>query len=112
MSILNGLTQSPRVPYTEAGFTRIRSWMMDPVNRALTNGAIEPGVILSESQKSELAAEAGTDISEELYTQGYYIQILDPGASVRVNRETPSISLWYTYGGAVQRITVASTAVL
>ena len=112
VSILNGLTQSPRVPYTEAGFTRIRSWMMDPVNRALTNGAIEPGVTLSESQKSELAAEAGTDISEELYTQGYYIQILDPGASVRVNRETPSISLWYTYGGAVQRITVASTAVL
>lgn len=112
VSIMNGLTTAPRVPYTDAGFTRIRSWMMDPVNRALTNGVIEPGVTLSESQKSELAAEAGADISEELFTQGYYIQILDPGAPARVNRETPSISLWYTYGGAVQRITVASTVVL
>ena len=112
VSSMNGLTTAPRVPYTDAGFTRIRSWMMDPVNRALTNGVIEPGVTLSESQKSELAAEAGADISEELFTQGYYIQILDPGAPARVNRETPSISLWYTYGGAVQRITVASTVVL
>ena len=52
------------------------------------------------------------DISEELFTAGYFLQIVDPGAQARVNRETPVISLWYTYGGAVQRITVASTAIL
>ena len=109
---MDGLTSTGRLPYTDAGYTRLRSWMMDPVNEALSNGVMEPGVTLSEAQKSEVAKEAGLDISEELFTQGYYIQILDPGASVRARRESPIISLWYTYGGAVQKIEVASTAVL
>ena len=112
VAIMNGLTVAPRVPYTDGGYTRIRSWMMDPVNRARTNGTIEAGVNLSDAQKAEVMAEAGMDISEELFTAGYFLQITDPGAQARVNRETPVISLWYTYGGAVQRITVASTAIL
>ena len=86
--------------------------MMDPVAAALNNGAIEPGVVLSELQKSELANEVGHDISEELETHGFYIQILDPGAVTRAERGSPIISIWYTYGGAVQRLDVASTAVL
>ena len=74
--------------------------------------AIEPGIVLSERQKSEVMNEAGRDISSELWTQGYYIQILDPGAAVRAQRGSPVISIWYTYGGAVQKIEVASTAIL
>lgn len=112
IAIMNGLTVAPRVPYTDGGYARIRSWMMDPINRARTNGTIEAGVNLSDAQKAEVMAEAGMDISEELFTAGYFLQIIDPGAQARVNRETPVISLWYTYGGAVQRITVASTAIL
>ena len=112
VAIMNGLTIAPRVPYTNGGYARIRSWMMDPINRARTNGTIEAGVNLSDAQKAEVMAEAGMDISEELFTAGYFLQIVDPGAQARVNRETPVISLWYTYGGAVQRITVASTAIL
>lgn len=112
IAIMNGLTVAPRVPYTDGGYARIHSWMMDPINRARTNGTIEAGVNLSDAQKAEVMAEAGMDISEELFTAGYFLQIIDPGAQARVNRETPVISLWYTYGGAVQRITVASTAIL
>lgn len=112
VAIMNGLTIAPRVPYTDGGYARIRSWMMGPINRARTNGTIEAGVNLSDAQKAEVMAEAGMDISEELFTAGYFLQIVDPGAQARVNRETPVISLWYTYGGAVQRITVASTAIL
>jgi hypothetical protein len=112
VSLMDGLTRSGRVPYNERGYTQIRAWMMDPIKAALNNAAIEAGIVLSEGQKSELFNEAGRDISPELATQGYYIQILDPGAAVRVKRESPVISLWYTYGGAVQKIDVASTAVL
>ena len=43
---------------------------------------------------------------------GFVIRIDDPGASVRVNRESPTISLWYTYGGGVNRLEIASTAIL
>ncbi|MDL2315512.1 DUF3383 domain-containing protein [Desulfovibrio sp. OttesenSCG-928-A18] len=112
VALMDGISSAGRVPYNQRGYTMIAAWMMDPVNAARNNAAIEAGVTLSERQKSELMNEAGLDISDELWTQGYYIQILDPGASVRAQRGTPIISLWYTYGGAVQKIEVASTAVL
>ena len=111
-ALMDGLTTVGRTPYTELGYTLIRAWMLDPVAAALNNGAIEPGVNLSELQKSELINEVGHDISEELATHGFYIQILDPGSVVRAERGSPIISIWYTYGGAVQRLDVASTAVL
>lgn len=112
VALMDGLSRNGRVPYNERGYTMIRSWLMGPVNQAMNNAAIEPGIELSESQKSELFNEAGTDIAQELAIQGYYIQVLDPGAEQRAKRESPVISLWYTYGGAVQRVEVASAAVL
>lgn len=112
VSLMDGITNIGRVPYNVRGYTMIKAWMMDPVNEARLNAAIEPGIVLSERQRSEVMNEAGLDISQELWTQGYYIQVLDPGASVRARRESPIVSLWYTYGGAVQRIEVASTAIL
>jgi hypothetical protein len=111
-SLMDGLARSGRVPYTPRGYTMIRAWMMDPVLAATNNGVIEKDVVLNESQKAELVTEAGRDISPELRNYGYVIQILDPGAEARYARETPIINLWYTYGGSVQRIEVASTAVL
>ncbi len=111
-ALMDGITSVGRVPYNMRGYTMIKAWMMDPVNEARTNAAIEAGVALSERQRSEVMTEAGLDISDELRTQGYYIQVLDPGAPARARRESPIISLWYTYGGAVQKIEVASTAVL
>jgi hypothetical protein len=112
LALLDGLTAVGRVPYNQRGYTMIKAWMMDPVKEALNNAAIEAGVVLSERQKSEVMNEAGLDISGDLMTAGYYIQVLDPGAPARAQRESPVISLWYTYGGAVQKIDVASTAVL
>ena len=109
---MNGLGSVGRVPYNEAGYTLIRSWIQDPVNRARNNGVIDVGISLSESQKAQIINEVGFDITKELYTNGYFIQIDDPGASVRVNRESPTISLYYTYGGSVHRIELASTAIL
>jgi hypothetical protein len=112
VALMDGITSAGRVPYNQRGYTMIKAWMMDPVNAARNNAAIEPGVVLSERQKSEVINEAGLDISSELWTQGYYIQVLDPGAQARARRDSPVVSLWYTYGGAVQRIEVASTAIL
>lgn len=112
VSIMNGLGNVGRVPYNEAGYTLIRAWIQDPVNRARNNGIIDVGLNLSESQKAQIIQEVGYDISKELYTNGYYVQIDDPGASIRVNRESPTISLYYTYAGSVHRIELASTAIL
>ncbi|MDE7064491.1 MAG: DUF3383 domain-containing protein, partial [Desulfovibrionaceae bacterium] len=71
VACMAGFEQTPRVPFTDEGYTLIRSWMQDPVNRALYSGIIDTGVTLSASQKAELTREAGRDISGELYTDGY-----------------------------------------
>lgn len=65
------MTIAGRVPYTEAGYTQIKAWLQDPINTALLNGVIDAGVVLSEKQKAELYVEAGEDISEQLFTEGY-----------------------------------------
>ena len=109
VAIMNGLEMSPRVPYNEDGYTLIRSWCQDPINRAKKNGVIDPGVNLSEAQKAELIREAGLDITSNLQTDGYYLQVVDGGPQVRTTRDTPSCSLWYAYGGSVQRVELAST---
>ncbi len=112
VAMLDGISSVGRVPYNNRGYTMVAAWMMDPINEARNNAAIEAGVVLSERQKSEIMNEAGLDISNELWTQGYYVQILDPGAAVRARRGSPVVSLWYTYGGAVQKVEVASTVIL
>ena len=109
VAIMNGLEMSPRVPYNEDGYTLIRSWCQDPINRARKNGVIDPGVTLSEAQKAELIREAGLDITSNLQTDGYYLQVADAGAQVRTTRDTPNVSLFYAYGGSINRIELAST---
>lgn len=112
VSIMNGLTSVNRVPYNDPGYTLVRAWIMDVVKRAQMNGVIEAGITLSEGQKAELAREAGLDIAAYLDSDGFYLQILDPGAAVRAKRGSPLVSLWYTYGGSVNRISLTSTAIV
>ena len=38
--------------------------------------------------------------------------VADPGASARVDRDTPTLGLWYTYGGSVHKLELPVTAVL
>lgn len=112
VSIMNGLTLAGRVPYNEDGYALIRAWLQDPINRALNNGTIDTGLVLSESQKAQIMHETGKDLSTELNTVGYAILIEDAGASVRVGRQSPNISVYYTYAGSVHKVDVASTAVV
>lgn len=111
-AILNGLQQVARTPYTDAGYNQIRAWCLDPINRGLNNGVIQAGLNLSEAQKAQLYNEIGIDVSEQIYTDGYFLLVEDPGAQARVERETPVCGLWYTYGGAVQKIELPATVIL
>ncbi len=111
-AILNGLQQVARTPYTDAGYNQIRAWCLDPINRGLNNGVIQAGLNLSEAQKAQLYNEIGQDVSEQIYTDGYFLLVADPGAQARVERETPVCGLWYTYGGAVQKVELPATVIL
>ena len=111
--IMAGLEAAPRVPYTDAGYTLIRSWVQDVADRAVNNGVIDLGVNLSQTQKNELLRESGgVDITTELYNSGYYLQIVDATAQIRQARTSPACNFWYTYGGSVHKINLPSTAVV
>jgi uncharacterized protein YcgL (UPF0745 family) len=112
LALMNLLTSIPSIPYNEQGYSLIRSTMLDTINEALNFGSIRTGVTLSSSQKGQVNSAAGRDISQELQQQGYYLQVLDPGSIVRGNRGTPVINFWYTDGGAIQQITMASIDVM
>ena len=111
-SILNGLQQVPRTPYNTDGYNQIRAWCADPINRGINNGAIQKGVKLSESQKAQLFAEIGIDVADDIFTDGYYLVVNDPGAQARQNRESPVCGLWYTYGGQVNKVELPATVIL
>ncbi len=112
LALMNLLVSIPSIPYNAAGYSLIRAAMGDPIAEALNFGSIRSGVTLSNSQKAQVNSAAGLDISAPLQTQGYYLQVLDPGAIVRGNRGTPIVNFWYTDGGAVQYISVASIDVM
>jgi len=114
LAVVEGLLSVNSSPYNDLGKTFITAWCADPIQQALKNGTIRKGVSLSTAQKAQINAAAGLDISNELQTQGYYLQALvsETTAQTRGNRESPTINFWYMDGGSVQQITIASIAVL
>ena len=112
VALLTLATTAGSVPYNPAGYGLIRAALGAPIAKALNYGAIRPGVTLSALQIAEVTGQAGQDISVPLQNQGWYLQVLDPGATVRAARGTPVINFWYTDGGAVQQFTMDSIDIL
>lgn len=110
LSLLTTLAGS--APYTPTGYALIRAAMQGPITQAISFGSIRIGVELSAEQIQEVNTAAGVDAASEIQTKGYYLQILDPGAQARGNRQSPIINFWYADGGAIQQITIASIDIL
>jgi len=106
------LTTVKAVPYVAQGYALIVAACQGPINLALNFGAIQPGVTLSPAQIAEVNAAAGKAVASTLQTQGYYLQVLDPGAVVRGQGGSPVINLFYTSGGSVLQINMASIDVV
>ena len=98
--------------YNPRHHSLIRANCKDIIERALNNGVIDVGVNMSNAQKAELTRLLGADYSQEIYTNGYFLQIVDATASIRQQRKTPSMNLVYTYGGSVHKLVVPATAVV
>ena len=112
LALLSLLTSVKSIPYNESGYSLIRAAMIDPISSGINFGSIRTGITMSASQKAQVNQAAGMDVSTIIEQQGYYLQILDPGAQVRGNRGTPVTNFWYTDGGSVQKITVASIDII
>lgn len=112
LSIIEFLRSARSVPYNEEGYSNLRLACQAPINQAIRNGSIQRGVAVSETQKAQLIAAVGFDISVDLYTEGYFLEIGEATAQVRGQRKSPPMSLYYMDGGSVQQVTLGSFAIL
>jgi hypothetical protein len=109
-AMLNLLQNSKSVPYSTAGYALIENSLAATIQAGLNFGAFGPGSI-SATQIAEVNAQAGSDVSGPLQTQGWYLQVLDASSSARAARTTPPATFWYLDRGSVQSINLASVAV-
>lgn len=109
LSILYGLSRTKSVPYVTRGYDLIRSWVLDPINRFINFGGIVAGVTLSASQRAQItAATNNPTVADVLQSRGWYLEILDADPTVRANRGSPPMRLWYMDGGSIQKINLAA----
>ncbi len=112
LAFLSFLTTAKSVPYNAQGYSLLRAVALDPINAAVRFGAIRAGVPLSNSQRAQVNSTAGAVISGAIEQQGWYLQIVPATPETRVLRGSPPMTLWYTDGGSIQRIELASIDIL
>jgi hypothetical protein len=112
LAIFQGLMSVNSAPYNSEGYADLRAWCAAPISQAKDNGTIRAGVQLSASQIATITSQAGLEISSFLQTQGWYLQILPATSAQRAARQSPPVKLWYTDGGAIQSVSVASIAIV
>lgn len=106
------LATSIGIGYDPAYYAQIRASLLGPIQAALNFGSIRTNVALSAQQQQEVNADAGVSCASIIGTQGYYLQILDPGAQARAAGTTPIINFWYTDGGDILNFQMASINIL
>lgn len=105
------LTNVKALPYNTPGDALVEATALDPITQAVNFGAIQPGVALSQAQITEVNSAAGLPIAPIVGSRGWYFQVLPAIAQVRVARSSPPCTLWYTNGGSIQSLNIASIQV-
>ena len=113
LALITLLTTAKSVPYNAQGQALQRAACQDAIDEALNFGSIRAGVDLSEQQAAVINNEAGiATAAAQIEAQGYYLMIRRASAQTRGNRESMPMKLWYTDGGSVHQINLASINVL
>lgn len=108
LAFMNMLINYKAIPYNAEGRAIHRAAAQDPINEMLNFGGIQSGVNLSEAQTTQINHEAGFDAAREINAKGYCLLIQDAAAQVRGKRQSLPLKLWYTDGGSVHTVNLAS----
>lgn len=108
LAFMTMLVSYKAIPYNTEGAAIHRAVVQDPINQMVNFGGIQSGVTLSEQQKNLINREAGFDAASQLYLAGYAVSIGQATAQVRGKRGSLPFKLWYTDGGSVHSVSIAS----
>ncbi len=111
LAMVNLMLAVKSLPYNAQGYSLVNAAASDPINQAVTFGAIRKGVQLSAAQVAEIKYALGFDASAQITATGYYLQIQPAPASVRVGRGSPPMTLYYQDGESIQKLSLASITV-
>ena len=99
------------LPYNTRGDAAIEASFADTIEQGKTFGGIRTGIDLSASQRDEIKNAVGVDVAASIVSKGWYLYIPRATAQQRADRIRPGCSFYYTDGGSVQKITLASIMV-
>ena len=109
LALMVFLSSVKSVPYAAPGYAQVKAVLLDPIQQAVNFGMIVPGTELSESQISQINTAAGnSQAAVTVQNQGYYLQIKPGIAQIRAARSSPPMTLWYSTGGSIQAMNLAS----
>lgn len=111
LALMTMLTSYGFISYNETGKAIHRAALLDPIREMVNFGAIVPltdPAALSEQQKSIINTQAGYDVTPSLLATGWAIDIKTPDAQTRGLRGSFPLTFWYTDGGSVQQVNLAS----
>lgn len=112
LALMTLLTSAKSVPYNDVGRALQRAACQDAINEAVNFGSIRAGVELSEQQRAIVNNESGVDAASQIEGNGYYLYVGKASAQTRGNRQSMPMKLWYTDGGSVHAINLASINIL
>lgn len=96
------------VPFAQRGYNGVRAACLDPIKANLNFGSIVAGVVLSNAQRQEVNTQVGFNVADTLQAQGWYLNIVPASPAVRATRGPLQGQLFYTDGGSVRTINLAS----
>jgi len=112
LALMTLLSSIKSLPYNTLGYGLVSAACQDPINQGLNFGSIRSGIPLSAQQAASVNMAAGVPIDQALTNYGYYLQVLPATAQVRGLRQSPPCTFWYTDGGSIQKINLASIDVM
>jgi hypothetical protein len=107
-ALMQLMAGSGSIPYNNFGYSSIESALASPIAAAVNFGAIREGVTLASDQAIAVNAATGKIVAPSISTRGWYLNITDPGASVRVTRGSPNMTFYYADGGSIQKMELGS----
>ncbi|MGC6389649.1 DUF3383 family protein [Ewingella sp. S1.OA.A_B6] len=104
--------QNASYAFNAEGYTAISAAVIDVAAKGLNFGAIRAGVVLDQAQINIVNDAVGRDISNTLYTQGWYFYVPTQTGASRTERHLDGAIFYYVDGQLIQSIDMTSTDIL
>ena len=92
------------LPNNNTGYAYINDTVNKTMLQSLNNGVSQTSNAFSAAQTASLTQQAGYDITPQLTNGGYVIQVIPATPDERIARAPVLGNVWYTNGGAINKI--------